>query len=140
MKISRRRPAESDRFATPSADQSPAPLAKSPQSTINWPVSSARYVLPNNLQEMIRRLEGQELDRLITVALAEQKRRGKQLPLPAETSRKRQIETVAVTLTRSKINAVRAAFKAGVKPSRIARQFGISQSEVRKALANDPPK
>jgi hypothetical protein len=30
---------------------------------------------------------------------------------------------------------VRAAFKAGVKPSAIARQFGISQSDVRKALA-----
>ena len=33
--------------------------------------------------------------------------------------------------------AVRAAFKAGVKPSTIARQFRISQSEVRKALANE---
>jgi hypothetical protein len=31
--------------------------------------------------------------------------------------------------------AVRAAFKAGVKPFAIARQFGISQSDVRKALA-----
>jgi transposase-like protein len=30
---------------------------------------------------------------------------------------------------------MRAAFKAGVKPSAIARQFGISQSDVRKALA-----
>ena len=28
-----------------------------------------------------------------------------------------------------------AAFDAGVKPSAIARQFGISQSDVRKALA-----
>jgi hypothetical protein len=34
------------------------------------------------------------------------------------------------------MNAVRAAFKAGVKPSMIARQFGIS-SDVRKALASD---
>jgi transposase-like protein len=41
-------------------------------------------------------------------------------------------------LTHAKINAVRAAFKAGVTPSRIARHFGISQSDVRKALANDP--
>jgi uncharacterized protein (DUF433 family) len=32
-------------------------------------------------------------------------------------------------------NAVRAAFKAGVKPSQIARQFGLSQVDVRKALA-----
>jgi transposase-like protein len=35
------------------------------------------------------------------------------------------------------LNAVRAAFKAGVTPSRIARQFGLSQSDVRKALAAD---
>jgi transposase-like protein len=38
-------------------------------------------------------------------------------------------------LTTGKLNAVRAAFKAGVKPSAIARQFGILQSDVRKALA-----
>ena len=30
---------------------------------------------------------------------------------------------------------MRAAFKAGVKPSAIARQFGISQSDIRTALA-----
>ena len=41
------------------------------------------------------------------------------------------------SLTTGKLNAVRAAFKAGVKPSAIARQFGISQSDVRKALANE---
>jgi transposase-like protein len=41
----------------------------------------------------------------------------------------------APPLTQGKLNAVRAAFKAGVTPSRIAKQFGISQSNVRKALA-----
>jgi hypothetical protein len=44
-------------------------------------------------------------------------------------------EDGACSLTTGKLNAVRAAFKAGVKPSAIARQFGISQSDVRKALA-----
>jgi hypothetical protein len=34
-------------------------------------------------------------------------------------------------------NAVRAALKAGIKPSQIARQFGIPQSDVRKVLASD---
>jgi len=33
------------------------------------------------------------------------------------------------------VDAVRAAFKAGVKPSAIARQFGISQADVKRALA-----
>jgi DNA invertase Pin-like site-specific DNA recombinase len=47
------------------------------------------------------------------------------------------VEAAAVSLTRGQINAVRAAFKAGIKPSLIARQFGISQSDVRKVLASD---
>lgn len=55
-------------------------------------------------------------------------------------SRKRRVEAVATPLTTGKLNAVRAAFKAGVKPSQIARQFGLSQSDVRKALASDEPK
>jgi hypothetical protein len=33
------------------------------------------------------------------------------------------------------MNADRAAFKAGVPPSQIARQFGLSRSQVRKALS-----
>jgi hypothetical protein len=44
-------------------------------------------------------------------------------------------ENGAGSLTTGKLNAMHAAFKAGVKPSAIARQFGISQSDVRKALA-----
>jgi hypothetical protein len=42
-----------------------------------------------------------------------------------------------VLLTRGQVNAVRAAFKAGIKPSLIARKFGLSQSDVRKALTAD---
>jgi transposase-like protein len=38
------------------------------------------------------------------------------------------------------MNAVRAAFKAGITPARIARQFGLSQSDVRKALSTAPLK
>jgi hypothetical protein len=44
-------------------------------------------------------------------------------------------EHSAPTLTVAKTNAVRAAFMAGVKPSTIARQFGISQAAVRQVLA-----
>ena len=35
------------------------------------------------------------------------------------------------------LNAVHAAFKAGITPARIARQFGLSQSDVKKALKSD---
>jgi DNA-binding CsgD family transcriptional regulator len=38
------------------------------------------------------------------------------------------------------VNAVRAAFKAGIRPATIARQFGISQANVKKALASYDPK
>jgi hypothetical protein len=40
----------------------------------------------------------------------------------------------AVPLTQGKLNVVRAAFKAGITPSKIARQFGISQSDIRKGV------
>src|SRR5499427_7558086 len=66
-----------------------------------------------------------------------QKRRGRSTPIREENSRQRRFEVATAPLTLGKLNAVRAAFKAGVTPSRIAKQFGISQSEVRKALAGD---
>jgi lambda repressor-like predicted transcriptional regulator len=87
------------------------------------------------LPNAVRQLDDQELDQLLSAVIAEQKQRGKKL---AAVSRKQGVEVVAaVPLTQGKLNAVRAAFKAGVTPSRIARQFGISQSDVRKALASE---
>jgi DNA-directed RNA polymerase specialized sigma subunit len=82
----------------------------------------------------MQQLADNELDRLLSAVVAEQNRRGKKLSVSHESSRKRQIKSLAVPLPQGKLNAVRAAFKAGVTPSRIARQFGISQSDVRKAL------
>jgi DNA invertase Pin-like site-specific DNA recombinase len=88
----------------------------------------------------MRQLTDQEFDRLLAAVLAEQKRRGRELPVPRETSRKLPIKETGPSLTPAKLNAVRAAFKVGVSPSRIARQFGISRSDVRKALASDKSK
>jgi predicted DNA-binding protein (UPF0251 family) len=73
-------------------------------------------------------------------ALAEQKRRGRKPAMSVETPGKPQIEADVVHLTPGKLNAVRAAFNAGVKPPQIARQFGLSQSDVRKALASHAAK
>jgi hypothetical protein len=98
------------------------------------PASASRYGLPADLPNAIKQLADNELDRLLSAVVAEQNRRGKKLAVSYECSRKRQIKSLAVPLTQGKLNAVRAAFKAGVTPSRIARQFGISQSDVRKAL------
>ena len=75
--------------------------------------------------------------------LEEMGRRGK-LPPSDDTTKRSSAdksshprELATVTLTPGQINAVRAAFKAGIKPSLIARKFGISQSDVRKVLASD---
>lgn len=99
--------------------------------------SPPSYALPNNLSSALRYLDDDQLDRLLAAVLAEQERRGKKPSSSSALSIKRRVETVAVPLTTSKVNAVRAAFKAGVKPSQIARQFGLSQSDVRKALASE---
>jgi hypothetical protein len=97
----------------------------------------SRHVLPADLPNAVRHLDDQELAQLLSAVIAEQqRRRGKKLP--TETSRTQRVEGAGtVPLTQGKVNAVHAAFKAGVTPSRIARQFGISQSDVRKALAFD---
>ena len=115
--------------------------AREPSSSKNPPSSlpeithpSSRHVLPADLPNAIRQLDNQELDRLLAAVLAEQKRRGRKIPGSGGNSRQRQVE-VPSSLPQGQLNAVRAAFKAGITPSRIARQFGISQSDVRKALA-----
>jgi hypothetical protein len=96
-----------------------------------------RHVLPKDLPNAIKTLTDHELDQLIAATLDEQQRRGRKPPVSHENSRKRRVEAVAIPLTSGKLNAVRAAFKAGISLSQIARQFGISQSDVRKALAGD---
>jgi hypothetical protein len=58
-------------------------------------------------------------------------------PQIENASNRKRVEVAEVTLSPGKLNAVRAAFKAGVTPSRIARQFGISQAKVRRALASE---
>jgi hypothetical protein len=99
----------------------------------------ARHVLPQDLNTAIQQLDDQELDRLVLVALAERSRR-KEPPLLEESQRNQRAEADAAPLPRGKLNAVRAAFKAGVSPARIAREFGLSQSDVRKALAGHADK
>jgi hypothetical protein len=98
-------------------------------------VSSARHVLPKDLANAIKYLGDEELDRLIAASLAEMTRRGRRLPNDNRAPEMAADLTMA-SLTRGQLNAVRAAFKAGITPARIARQFGLSQSDVRKVLAS----
>jgi len=72
--------------------------------------------------------------------MAEQQRRGKNLSISDKSHRKHLTKEAPIHLPLGKLNAVRAAFKAGVTPSRIARQFRISLSDVKLALASGPSK
>jgi len=144
-----------DLFSTSSVrDASPPPNPRPTEPPAD--TSSQRHVLPKNLRHAVRQLSDGELDELFEVAFDETKRRGR-LPwsIGAESTssrrpsdlqakrkavRQRNADITEVPLARGQVNAVRAAFEAGITPSRIARQFGISQSNVQKALASDESK
>jgi len=113
--------------------------ARVPSPSVNSPSSTPSYALPKNLPGAIRYLDDDQLDRLLAAALAEQRRRGKKVPV-SDNSHKALVKVDAPPLPQGKLNAIRAAFKAGFTPSRIARQFRISKSDVKKALASDPSK
>jgi len=117
---------------------------------------SRRPALPKDLPKAIRYLADAELDWLVRTAIQEAKRRGrpplvearpadpptaspKQIRPMEKRNPQRQSELSNTTVTRGQVNAVRAAFKAGVSPTRIARQFGLTASQVRKALLPDEP-
>jgi hypothetical protein len=100
-------------------------------------VPPSRYVLPKDLDAAIKHLDDQQLDWLVSVALEERTRRKK--PIVHDKSQ-RNAECVSPPLPQGKLNAVRAAFKAGVTPTRIAREFGIPRSDVQRALAGDAKK
>jgi predicted DNA-binding protein (UPF0251 family) len=124
-------------FSTASPREDPSSLPPNPPTPIaDNAASTPRHVLPSDLPAAIKHLNDQELEQLQAAVTAEQQRRGKKPSTPKKTLSKR-MEAPAVTLTIGKLNAVRAAFKAGVRPSKIAKQFGISQSEVRKIIAGD---
>jgi hypothetical protein len=111
-----------------------------PSTTLGTHIATPlhRHFLPKDLPTAIKNLTDQELDQLHTAVLIELQRRGRKLPSNENVSKRRLRET-DVPLTVGRLNAIRAAFKAGITPSRIARQFRISQSAVRKALAGDKP-
>jgi hypothetical protein len=140
-----RRPAETtpDLFSAlptvTAAGPSAVPKGKAGQ---NSPASQQRHFLPEDLAGALKRLDDVEIDALLAAVTAEAQRRGRRPPSPSKEKpvsdskpqrRQEAAEDGTVSLTIGKLNAVRAAFKAGVKPSSIARQFGISQSDVRKA-------
>jgi hypothetical protein len=134
--------------STPSKASAPSKLPAAEEATGAAP---QRYILPRNLRNAVKHLSDGELELMHAATVEEMKRRGRtpsvetdlpvrpdmaKMPSPP-TEKRRHVNIADIPLTRGQVNAVRAAFKAGITPSRIARQFGISQSNVRKALASD---
>ena len=137
---------------TAAGDATPPPSSPPAPETAAEPAPQ-RHVLPKNLRKAVKHLGDAELDLLHAATLEEMKRRGKLPPSvgadseqssrhlpPKRFSKRHPVDTAEVSLTRGQVNAVRSAFKAGITPARIARQFGISQSNVRKAIASDGAK
>ena len=120
-------PSVSEPKLSPRTDEPAAPALQS-------------YALPTNLPSALKRLDDDQLDRLLAAVTGELKQRGKTFSVSDEPTRKQRTNEVSPPLAQGKLNAVRAAFKAGVRPSRIAKQFGVSHADVRKALASDPSK
>ena len=120
--------------------------------------SSPRYVLPKDLSNALQQLDDLELDRLVAASRHELRRRGRPMtsapeirptthispgeltskPSIAKDSRseRQQLPEPKGMLKQGQVNAVLAAFAAGIAPSRIARQFRLSQSDVQKVLAS----
>lgn len=123
-----------DTSSSPASETKSSPLRTDQTSA----ASSQSYALPENLPSALGYLDDDQLDRLLAAVLAEQRRRGKKVSVSDKSPRKALVKVVAHPLPQGKLNAIRAAFKAGFTPSRIARQFRISKSDVKKALASDP--
>ena len=110
----------------------------SPKSNSNnGTVAVSRHVLPSDLPTAIKHLDDQELNQLFAAVVAERLQRGMKSPVPEKTPSHRTVDAAAVSLNLGKVNAVRAAFKAGVTPSKIAKEFGISQADVRKVIVSE---
>ena len=128
---------EPDLFTLPERKRQPAPLPSRP------------VLLPDDLVSCLRQLADADLERLQSAVVNEVARRGPPTPPLGRASdptaeRERRVRTsaaprprdspsvpVAPAVTAGKANAIRAAFRAGLKPATIARQFGVPQSVVR---------
>jgi hypothetical protein len=105
-------------------------------------------VLPADLPAALTRLPESDLKRLEEALAVELRRRNlvtapavRSAPGPKNPKSKRKVispigrdESDPPALTPGKVNAIRAAVKAGVKPMAIARQFGVSLSAIKNAL------
>jgi hypothetical protein len=98
------------------------------------PAARPRPLLPSDLEASLQILSAAEFERLFTAVNGEASRRRKSESTSRAHGPRPQKANPPAGIPSGKANAVRAAFKAGVKPSAIARQFGLSQADIRALL------
>src|SRR2546421_7793261 len=118
-----------DLFSTTAVVELASPPTKQASATEAPADTTSQRILPKDLPNAVKHLTDRELDLLITASVDEAKRRGRLPPsvranTPDESIPKRlsskdkpQAKLSTVSLTRGQINAVRAAFKAGITPA-----------------------
>jgi DNA invertase Pin-like site-specific DNA recombinase len=101
-------------------------------------------LLPSNLESSLAILSDDEFARLHAGVTAEAARRKNAVRSPkptqaalAHASNSSKSKPASRSLSTAKANLVRAAIKAGVKPSAIARQFGVSKAEISEVLRSE---
>ena len=113
----------------------------------------ARVMLPSNLPEALKQLDDTQLQTLLSDVTAEIDRRGAE-PVKAvdpagptekvarrKTSAGPRQASAEVEVPEGKANMIRASFKAGMKPTAIARSLRISRLHVNRVLgAPEKPK
>jgi hypothetical protein len=128
------KPADEPDLFSAAKHQSLSPLSQpGPEIRKRSEATLSSRLLPKNLASSLQQLSDNDFRRLLAAVLNEQKRRGKNSIAPTEKS-ENQREAGVRALSVGQLNVVRAAFKAGVKPTQIAKQFGLSKSQLRAAL------
>lgn len=109
------------------------------------------HLLPKDLPGALSRLTDDELKKLFGASSEEMRRRKlipEQAPESSGTPARPRSQTEhgtsksakafktsgPILVTQGKLNAIRAALKAGVKPNAIARQFGVTPAIIKKAV------
>ena len=139
-----------------SADQTPdlfdaAPSRGEQPQARSYSPAKTPYILPADLPSALRRLSDADLRQLTDAVTAELQRRNPPVTTPPPSSARDSASSFPkikktlpdsrvpnlgpAAITTAKLNAIRAALGAGVKPTVLARQFGVSQSVIREALA-----
>ena len=98
---------KSDLFSAAGVENT-SPPATNPASSAN----ARPHVLPKDLPNAVKHLNDEELDRLLVVTLAEAKRRGRETTPTDKRFPSRKVEEPVIDT--GQLNAVRAAFKAGI--------------------------